>query len=120
MAFVFTPEETSTPEGLKRRRRYAEALLQQGTDASPVKHWTQALARVLLRGTANGVGASYLNQAVEVAELRSVLAATLGTVFVPQLVLRMGLLPPEVQRPTPRRPVEDVLTGPSHLPGAIH
>jgi hypothetical protein len=50
MAFVFTPEETSTPDGLKRRRRYAEALMAQGTDASPVKHWTQALARVLQSG----------------------------------------------------------------------
>jgi hypothetical protein len=50
MAMIFTPDETSTPEGLKRRRRYAEALLQQGTDASAVKHWTQALARVLQSG----------------------------------------------------------------------
>lgn len=73
----------------------------------------QALSRVLLRGAANGVGASYLNQPVEVAELRSVLAAALGTVFVPQLVLRMGLVPPEVPRPTPRRPAADVLISPA-------
>jgi nitroreductase len=80
----------------------------------------QALARVLLRGTANGVGASYLNQPLEVSDLRTILAATVGTTFAPQLVLRMGLLPPEVLRPTPRRPAEDVLTGPSLAPGAIH
>ncbi len=80
----------------------------------------QALDRVLLRAAANGIGVSYLNQPVEVMELRSVLAVTLGTTFAPQVLLRMGLVPPGTPRPTPRRPVGDVLSGPSHGPGAIH
>jgi nitroreductase len=67
----------------------------------------QALARVLLRATANNVAASYLNQPVELPDLRSLLAATLGTTFVPQLLLRMGYAPPP--RATPRRPAEEVL-----------
>lgn len=50
MATIFTPEETASPEAVKRRRAYADALMKQGTDASPVKHWTQALARVLQGG----------------------------------------------------------------------
>ena len=86
----------------------------------------QALARVLLRGTANGVATSYLNQPVEVPECRAVLAADLGFGRVPQLVLRMGLAPIEPGRATPRRSVEEVFTDhpprPPHpfAPGAIH
>lgn len=80
----------------------------------------QALDRVLLRGTANGVAASYLNQPVEVADLRSILAAVLGTTLTPQLVLRLGLAPVELPPATPRRHAEEVLTGPSHPAGAIH
>lgn len=41
-----------TPEQIKRRRKMAESLLQGATDASPVGHWTQALARTLQGGMA--------------------------------------------------------------------
>lgn len=37
----------ATEEDLNSRRRMAQMLMQQGTDASPVGHWTQALARGL-------------------------------------------------------------------------
>lgn len=35
-----------TPEQVKRQREIAAALMQSGTDTSPVGHWTQGLARV--------------------------------------------------------------------------
>lgn len=34
------------PETLKRKQAIAEALIKQGSDYSPVQHWTQGLARV--------------------------------------------------------------------------
>lgn len=39
-----------TPTDVDSRRRMAQALYGQATDASPVGHWTQALARVLQGG----------------------------------------------------------------------
>lgn len=39
-----------TPADVEQRRKMAQALLQQGSDASPVGHWTQGLARVLQGG----------------------------------------------------------------------
>jgi hypothetical protein len=39
-----------SPEDVAYRRRMAQMLMQQGTDASPVGHWTQALARALQGG----------------------------------------------------------------------
>ena len=67
----------------------------------------QALARVLLRAAADGVSVSFLNQAVEIPELRLKLRTLLGTGGSPQLVLRMGYGPET--KPTPRRSVKDVL-----------
>ena len=39
-----------TPADVEQRRRLANALGQMGSDASPVGHWTQAIARVLQGG----------------------------------------------------------------------
>lgn len=38
--------ERLTPEQVERKRRVAELLAKQGTDYSPVQHWTQGAARV--------------------------------------------------------------------------
>jgi hypothetical protein len=35
-----------TPDAIERRRRLAEMLMTQGSDASPVQHWTQGAARL--------------------------------------------------------------------------
>jgi len=35
-----------TPEDVARRKLIAQALIQRGTDTSPVQHWTQGMARV--------------------------------------------------------------------------
>lgn len=68
----------------------------------------EALDRVLLRAAAEGVSASYLNQPVELSDLRSRVQDLLEHRGAPQVVLRMGY-GPEVEHPTPRRPVEEVL-----------
>jgi hypothetical protein len=70
----------------------------------------QALARVLLRATADGVSASVLNQPIQVAELRLRLRDVLGVGGYPQMLLRLGYesegRPPHF---VPRRPIEELL-----------
>lgn len=97
-----------------RDRKLAEGspvLLVLGTDGDTPADQLRAgmaLARVLLRATQEGVAASFLNQPVEVSELRPEVAELAGHGGHAQLVLRMGYGPP-VQA-TPRRPVRDVLS----------
>jgi hypothetical protein len=67
----------------------------------------QALARVLLRACSRGIYASFLNQPLEVEDLRPQVRMTIGMPGVPQIVLRMGH-GSQIQ-PTPRRPLEEVL-----------
>jgi hypothetical protein len=67
----------------------------------------QALARVLLLASAHGISASFLNQPIEVEELRPLLRETVGCAGFPQNLLRLGY-GPEV-KPTPRRNVREVL-----------
>lgn len=44
------PYSNMTPTDVEQRRRLAARLMQQGSDAAPVEHWTQGLARVLQGG----------------------------------------------------------------------
>jgi hypothetical protein len=84
-----------------------------GTPRDDARAWVQtgqALGAVLLGGTAAGVTASYLNQPIEVPELRQHLKRLAPDAGWPQIVLRMGY-GPRVPH-TPRRPVRDVLTMP--------
>lgn len=67
----------------------------------------QALEHVLLEATAGGLSASFLNQPIEVEALRPRLAKLIGRTGFPQVLLRLGV-GPEV-KPTPRRPVGEVL-----------
>jgi len=67
----------------------------------------QALERALLRLTADGISVSYLNQPIEIPDLRDGLARMLGREGYPQVILRLGYGRPV--RPTPRRPVDEVL-----------
>jgi hypothetical protein len=67
----------------------------------------QALGRLLLEACAHELFVSFLNQPIEVPELRPAVATLTGRPAYPQLVLRLGYghqIPP-----TPRRPVEMVL-----------
>lgn len=84
------------------------AVLWTATDAT--RDWIgagQALQHLLLRACVDGVSASFLNQPVEVPELRAMLREELGIAGHPQLLLRLGY-GPEVEA-TPRRAIEDVI-----------
>ena len=66
----------------------------------------QGLQRLLLVATQNGYSASYLNQAIEVSELRGRLAGELQMAGYPQLLLRIGR--GSAAPHSPRRPIADV------------
>ena len=84
------------------------ALLGTVADGPPA--WLaagQALGRLLLRARNDGIFASFLNQPVEVAELRPKISVIVGTQDFPQILLRLGY--GKQPRPTPRRPVSEIL-----------
>lgn len=68
----------------------------------------QALQRALLVGCRHGLQASYLNQPIQMADLRPQLQALTGAPDHPQLLLRWGY-PVDVLPASPRRPVEAIL-----------
>lgn len=68
----------------------------------------EAVAHVLLRAQVDGVSGSFLNQPIEVPELRPRLQCVAGLDGFPQLLLRLGFAP--LAAATPRRPVSDVLS----------
>jgi hypothetical protein len=81
-----------------------------GTPGDTPRDWIkagEALARVLLRATAESVSASFLNQPIEVPEFRRMLSDITGREGFPQIVLRLGY-GPDVGL-TPRRTVREVL-----------
>jgi nitroreductase len=107
----------------RRDRRLAEtapllAVLGTGADDTPARLAAgQALARVLLTATADGLAASYLNQPVQVAALRPRLATLLGAGPAassgrgcPQVLLRLGIAK-KPSAASPRRPVGAVIDG---------
>ena len=66
----------------------------------------QALARVMLRATSANLSVGFMDQPLEVPELRAQIAETVGG-DVPQLLLRLGYGP--AVAPQPRRPVNDCI-----------
>jgi hypothetical protein len=81
-----------------------------GTTEDTPQAWLaagQALESVLLQATASGLAASFLNQPIEVKELRSRLGEIIGRDGYPQIMLRLGYAKPA--NPTPRRPAREVL-----------
>jgi hypothetical protein len=82
-----------------------------GTRADDRAAWVsagRALARVLLSLAANGVATSFLNQPIEVPEIRARLRWSLGRGTHSQVVLRAGYAERDVPE-TPRRPLSDIL-----------
>jgi len=65
------------------------------------------LQRMLLVATQEGYSTSYLNQPIEVADLRARLASELSIAGSPQLLLRIGRGFSVAH--SPRRPIADVL-----------
>jgi nitroreductase len=85
-------------------------LVVLGTEEDTPAAWLaagQASERVLLQACTAGLSVSYLNQPIEVAELRPRLGDLVGEGDFPQLLLRVGY-GPEVA-PTPRRPLHEVI-----------
>lgn len=76
---------------------------------SPVDQLTagQAMQRVLLTATADGLASSLISQPIEVAAARQQLRVALGRSGTPQMVLRIGY--GMAGRATPRRDIEDVI-----------
>ncbi len=67
-----------------------------------------ALEHVMLVARAAGVWASFLNQPIEVPELRLTLRELMGCPGYPQILLRMGY--GHESQPTPRRSIDEVLS----------
>ena len=68
----------------------------------------QVLEQLLLTATLAGLQYSFMNQPVQVATLRNVLAPIVSSPHPPQLLLRIGYAPPPTL-PMPRRDVTEVL-----------
>jgi hypothetical protein len=72
MVAPITPQNVQSPQSVTRKRRLAEAMMQQGTDTSPVGHPLGALARAMQGGMAG-----YMSHKADTAEkegLASVMA----------------------------------------------
>jgi hypothetical protein len=67
-----------------------------------------ALEHVVLHGASQGLQARYLNQPIQVPELRMHVASLLGRPCFPQAIFELGH-PLHPARPTPRRPLADVM-----------
>ncbi|MGJ7440356.1 Acg family FMN-binding oxidoreductase [Aquipuribacter sp. MA13-6] len=97
----------------------APALLLLTSTGDTPSDWLaagQAVASLLLTATSAGLAASFLNQPIETTALRGPLAELFDAAGArPQLLLRLGY-PDTAARPTPRRPVDSVLTHSDALP----
>jgi nitroreductase len=90
---------------------HSPLLIVLGTEEDTPADWLkvgQALERVLLRATSEGVSASFLNSPIELPAARAKVREVLGVTGHPQLILRLGFGPE--MPPTPRRRVDEVLT----------
>lgn len=84
----------------------APLLVVLGTPTDTPHDWLtagQALERLLLTAQAESLQASYLNQPIQVPDLRPTLATLCPRQGHPQLLLRLGPAPPTT--PTPRHPI---------------
>ncbi|MGZ8562243.1 MAG: Acg family FMN-binding oxidoreductase [Candidatus Limnocylindria bacterium] len=89
----------------------APLLVVLATDGDAPADWLQAgetLSELMLRLTAAGLSASFLNQPIQVTQLRWKLRSMLGIDGFPQVMLRVGSVT-EVPMPTPRRRTGEVI-----------
>jgi len=66
-----------------------------------------SLEKLLLKAASEGLAASYLNQPIEIPELRDRIKELLGLKGTPQLIMRMGY--GKEVKATPRRDIDDVI-----------
>ncbi len=88
------------------------AIVVIGTAKDEATDWLacgQALEAVLLRATGLGLSASFLNQVLEIPDLRRRVAEIVPDVGYPQMVLRIGVAAAPIRHPAPRRSLDDVL-----------
>lgn len=67
-----------------------------------------ALQAVLLRATQLGISAAYVDQVLELADLRNRVSALTACDRIPQMVVRLGYAPP-LEHSAPRRDLSEVL-----------
>lgn len=90
----------------------APVVAVMGTPDDDVASWLrcgEALESVLLHATSYGLSASFLNQVLEVPELRERVARLAPGVGHPQMVLRLGVPAEPIEHRAPRRDITDVL-----------
>ncbi|MGW0030504.1 Acg family FMN-binding oxidoreductase [Streptomyces sp. NPDC003314] len=105
----FDPPRRVPERGAARFERDPQIAL-LGTAGDTPREWLaagQALQRVLLRATLDGLATSLTSQPLEWPELRPLARDPLSTTGFVQMVLRFGYGPRG--RATPRRPVSEVL-----------
>ena len=103
--FAGGPDGTAEPEA-------HPGILVLGTPTDRRADWLrtgQALHHVLLAATRAGFAASYVNQPLEMPDLRLRVREALHLPDHPQLILRIGRPAGELPPPTPRRPLADLL-----------
>jgi hypothetical protein len=99
-----------------RNRRLAESspvLAVLGSADDTPEAWLaagQALQSVLLHAAAAGLSASFLNQPVQVRQLRADLLYLVGRTGHPQALIRLGY--GTSINPTPRRPLREIVVNP--------
>jgi nitroreductase family protein len=89
----------------------APLLIVLATDGDAPSDWLQAgetMSELLLRLTAAGLSASFLNQPIQVTQLRWALRTMLGISGFPQVMLRVGYAD-DMSMPTPRRRTDEVI-----------
>jgi nitroreductase len=90
----------------------APAVVVLGTERDDPPSWFacgEALESVLLHATARGLSAAFLNQVLEIPELRARVAELAPEVGYPQMVLRLGVPAEPIRHAAPRRRLDDVL-----------
>ncbi|NJM72869.1 MAG: nitroreductase [Scytonema sp. RU_4_4] len=100
----------SIAERSRKLVEHSPVIAVLGTKGDTQADWLaagQALERLLLRGQAVGLSASFLNQPIQVPSLRSQLSQILHEPGYPQILLRLGF-GVEVKQ-TPRRAIDEVL-----------
>lgn len=98
MAQPVTPYSGMLPDDVQYARAFGGNLMQQGTSAAPVGHWTQALARALQAGS----GAAWMGQAAQgqrqgQSEANAVLAQALQGGTDPRALAAQALANPWTQ-----------------------
>jgi hypothetical protein len=94
--------------------RNAPAVVVLGTTRDDPPAWLacgQALESVLLHATTEGLSAAFLNQVLEVPELRARIAALVPGLGYPQMILRLGVAAAPVQCVSRRRDLREVIDG---------